>query len=130
METESGEAKNRYLRYLEMVTGSLEDKKRYRRYKARVEELPSDYRTAVKALHRYLQYFGPGSSESHLAMLDDLADLFEQGAANGTSVRGLVGADPIEFAEEFLRNYPEGSWIARERARLTDAIDQAAGGAA
>ncbi|WP_020665035.1 DUF1048 domain-containing protein [Amycolatopsis benzoatilytica] len=129
METEAGEVKNRYLRYLEAITGSLEDKKRYRRYKARIEDLPSDHRTAAKALQRYLQYFGPGTSDNHLTMLDDLADLFEQAVADGTSVRDIVGDDPVEFAEVFLRNYPEGSWIARERARLAEAIDRAAGGA-
>jgi DNA-binding ferritin-like protein (Dps family) len=39
-------------------------------------------------------------------MLEDLADLFEQAAANGIPIRGIVGQDPVEFAEAFLRNYP------------------------
>ncbi|GAA1023461.1 MULTISPECIES: DUF1048 domain-containing protein [Amycolatopsis] len=123
------EGKSRYLHYLEVVTGPLEDKKRYRRYKARVEELPPDYRTAIKALHRYVQHFGPGTAEGHLRMLDDLIDLFEQSVANGTTVRGIVGDEPVEFAEEFLRSYPEESWITRERKKLSESIDRAAGGA-
>ena len=60
-------------------------------------------------------------------MLEDLADLFEQGAANGTPGREIVGEDPVEFAEAFLRDYPEGQWISRERARLASAIERAAG---
>jgi DNA-binding ferritin-like protein (Dps family) len=60
-------------------------------------------------------------------MLQDLVDLFEHGAANRTSIREIVGEDPVEFAEAFLRNYPEGQWISRERERLTSAIDRAAG---
>ncbi len=60
-------------------------------------------------------------------MLEDLADLFEQGAASGTPIREIVGEDPVEFAEAFLRNYPQGQWIVRERDRLTSAIDRAAG---
>ncbi|GAA3089924.1 hypothetical protein GCM10020001_001220 [Nonomuraea salmonea] len=68
-------------------------------------------------------YFGPGTGESLLAMLEDLADLFEQSAASGTSVRETVGDDPVEFAETFLRNYPEGQWLGRERTRLTTSID-------
>ena len=60
-------------------------------------------------------------------MLEDLADLFEQSAASGTPVREVVGEDPVEFAEAFLRNYPEGQWITRERDRLTSAIERAAG---
>ena len=60
-------------------------------------------------------------------MLQDLADLFEQSAANGTPIREIVGEDPVEFAEAFLRNYPKGQWINRERERLTNAIDRVAG---
>ena len=59
----------------------------------------------------------------------DLATLLEQGSADGATVRAIVGEDPVEFAEAFLANYPQGSWISKERARLADriatAIDEA-----
>jgi len=103
------------------------DKRRYREYKARTAQLPASYRTAVDALERYLMWFGPGKAESIQSMLDDLADLFEQSAASDTPVRAVVGEDPVEFAEAFLRNYPEGGWITKERERLIDAINRAAG---
>jgi DNA-binding ferritin-like protein (Dps family) len=45
--------------------------------------------------------------------------------STGTPVRDIVGDDPVEFAEEFLKNYPQGQWIVRERDRLTSAIDRA-----
>lgn len=105
----------------------IDQKRRYRKYKARVERLPASYHTAVDALQRYSYYFGHGTAEGGLSMLEDLADLFEQSAANGTPVREIVGEDPVEFAEAFLRNYPEGQWITRERDRLTSAIERAAG---
>jgi hypothetical protein len=34
----------------------------------------------------------------------------------------------VEFIEAFVRNYPKGRWIIRERERLTNAIDRAAVG--
>ena len=117
----------RRTKLLETVYGPLEHKRRYRRYKARVDRLPAGYRTAVKALQRYSYYFGHETAEGGLSMLEDLADLFEQSAASGTPVREVVGEDPVEFAEAFLRNYPEGQWITRERDRLTSAIERAAG---
>jgi DNA-binding ferritin-like protein (Dps family) len=43
-----------------------------------------------------------------LLMLGDLADLFEQSAADGTPIRAIVGDDPVEFAETFMRNYAGG----------------------
>jgi DNA-binding ferritin-like protein (Dps family) len=108
-----------------MAAGWIKQKKRYRQYKARVERLPASYRTAVDAVQRYSYYFGHGTTEGGLAMFEDLADLFEQGAASGTPVREIVGDDPVEFAEAFIRNYPQGQWIVRERDRLTSAIERA-----
>lgn len=110
-----------------MATGWIEQKRRYRQYKARTKQLPANYHTAIDALERYMQFFGPGKADSLLSMLEDLADLFEQSAANGTPIREVVGEDPVEFAEAFLRNYPEGQWISRERERLTNAIDRVTG---
>ena len=69
---------------------------------------------------------GLGGGASILSMLDDLADLFEQGAADGTPVREIVGEDPVEFVEAFVQNYSEGGYVpTRERKRLTDAITRA-----
>jgi DNA-binding ferritin-like protein (Dps family) len=114
--------------WIEKITGSLEQKKQYRQHKARTERLPANYRTAIDALERYLMYFGSiTKGDVLLSMLDDLADLFEQSAANGTPIREIVGDDPVEFAETFLANYSEGQWINKERERLVSAIDRAAG---
>ncbi len=113
-------------REIDMAKGWTEQKRRYRRYKARTEQLPADYHTAIDALERYMEFFGPRKADSLLSMLEDLADLFEQSAANGTPIRAVVGANPVEFAETFLRNYPEGQWISRERQRLTNAVDRVA----
>jgi DNA-binding ferritin-like protein (Dps family) len=104
------------------------DKRRWRQYKARTRQLPANYRTAIDAVERYLLYVGGrGDGPGWASMLDDLADLFEQGAANGTPVREIVGEDPVEFVMTFVQNYPEGQWITRERERLTSAIERAAG---
>ena len=104
----------------------IEQKREWRRYKERVAALPPSYRTAVAGIERYTNYLGGiDDGDSIVVMCHDLADLFEQAAADGTPVRAVVGEDPVEFAEAFLRNYPSGSWITRERDRLARAIDQA-----
>jgi DNA-binding ferritin-like protein (Dps family) len=101
------------------------EKRQWRQYKGRARQLPPSYRTAVDALERYLNYFGTGGDGT--ALYGDLIDLFEQSAANGTPVREIVGEDPVEFIEAFVRNYPKGQWVIRERDRLINAIDRAAG---
>ena len=71
-------------------------------------------------------YLGPSDDgKSLIAMLTDLAELFEQAVADETPVRDLVGSDPVEFAETFMQNYGGGSWIRKERARLEKTIDHA-----
>lgn len=113
-------------RWIEFVTGSLEDKKRWRAYKARVRQLPTSYRTAVEGVERYLMYTGPDADADQLVqMVDDLADLFERAAADGTPVRTIVGDDPTEFVEAFKSNYGLGSWMSKEQRRLNDAIERA-----
>lgn len=115
-------------KWIETVTGSLEQKRQYREYKARVQELPTQYRTAVEALERYLSYFGAITKGDVLVtMLNDLGELFEQAAADETSVRAIVGADPVEFVETFLANYSEGQWINKERTRLINTINGISG---
>lgn len=112
-------------RWIEKITGSIEQKKRYRQYKVRMQQLPSDYRVAIEALNRYLMYFGAiTNGDTMVSMLEDLADLFEQSAANGTPIRAIVGENPVEFVETFLQNYADGQWIDKERKRLIDAIDR------
>jgi DNA-binding ferritin-like protein (Dps family) len=115
-------------KWIEAVTGTLEEKRQYKQHKARIRRLPENYRTAVDALERYYMYFGGISKGDVLVkMLDDLADLFEQAAVDGTGIRAIVGDDPVEFAETFIANYSEGQWINKERTRLIDAIDRVAG---
>ena len=102
------------------------DKRRWRQYKARVKALPANYRTAVEAIERYLMHFVPADGDSAASMFEDLADLFEQAAADGTPIREIVREDPVEFVEAFVQNYSEGGYVpTRARKQLTDAIKRA-----
>ncbi len=115
--------------WIEQITGSFDDKKRWRQYKARKEQLPTSYRTAIDGIERYFMYAGAiVKGDVFMQMLEDLADLIERAAADGTPVRDIVGNDPVEFADIFIQNYSDGQWINKERKRLIDAIDQAADG--
>ena len=103
------------------------DKRRWREYKARVKQLPPNYRTAVDGIERYLMHFGVLDGDSAASLFEDVADIFERAAADGTPIREIVGDDPVEFVEALIRNYPKGGYVDRERERLTKAIARAAG---
>jgi len=113
-------------KWIEALTGSLEQKKQYKQDKARIDALPDPYGAAAKALHRYLMYSGGiVDGDTLITMFGDLADLWERAAADGTPVRDIVGDDPVEFAESFARAYLGKQWIDKERARLVKAIEDA-----
>ncbi|WP_344619062.1 DUF1048 domain-containing protein [Dactylosporangium salmoneum] len=102
-------------------------KRRWRAYKARVRALPENYRTTVEAIERYLMHFGAMDADSAQSLFEDVADLFERAAADGTPIRDIVGDDPVEFVEALIANYEKGGYVARERNRLSRAIERAAG---
>jgi DNA-binding ferritin-like protein (Dps family) len=114
-------------KWIEYITGSLEQKKQYKQNVARMESLPEPYASAAKAMHRYFLYQGGVTDGDTLTrMLSDLADLWERAAVDGTPVREIVGDDPVDFAETFTLAYGGQRWIDKERARLIKAIDDAA----
>ncbi len=112
-------------KWIEFLTGSLDDKKAYRQHKARIAALPEPYRTAANAFERYLMYNGgitDGDPGVMMTMLNDFADLWERAAADQTPVDAIVGDDPVEFADTFAAAYSGKRWIDKERARLTETI--------
>ncbi|WP_308491950.1 DUF1048 domain-containing protein [Microbacterium terrisoli] len=113
-------------KWIETLTGSLEQKKQYKQITARLKALPEPYGTAAQAVKRYLLYAGGVfDGDIMMQMFSDFADLWEQAAADGTPVRGIVGDDPVEFAEAFAQAYGGKHWIDKERARLNQSIDDA-----
>ena len=115
-------------KWIEALTGSLEQKKQYKQLKARLDALPEPYGTAAKAMHRYFLYYGGLTDGDDLVrMLEDLVELWERAPADGTPVRDIVGSDPVDFAETFAQSYGGTQWIDKERARLTQAIHDAEG---
>jgi DNA-binding ferritin-like protein (Dps family) len=118
-------------KWIEALTGPLEQKKQYKQATARIAGLPEPYRTAARATHRYLLHSaGVTGGDTLVTMFGDLADLWERAAADGTGVRDVVGDDPVEFAETFAQAYVGERWIDKERARLAQAIEDAEQGSA
>ena len=113
-------------KWIEALTGSLEQKKQYRDAKKRIAALPEPYRTVANAQHRYTMYYGGITDGDILVQIFlDLADLWERAALDGTPVGAIVGDDPVEFAENYAAAYGGRQWIDKERTRLIKAFDDA-----
>ena len=104
-------------KWIEILTGSLEQQKQYRQYVSRIDALRSRTGAAAKAVQRYLMYYGGVTDgETVVTMMGDHVELWERAAVDGAPVRGIVGDDPVEFAETFAQAYSGKQWIDRERA--------------
>ncbi|WP_228549243.1 DUF1048 domain-containing protein [Dietzia sp. SYD-A1] len=63
-------------KWIEALTGSLDQKKQYKRHMARVDALPEPYGSAAKALNRYFLYYGGFTDgDTLIAMIGDHADM-------------------------------------------------------
>ena len=113
-------------KWIETLTGPLDQKKQYRQDKARIDALPEPYGSSAKAMHRYLMYSaGVVDGDTLITMLTDLADLWERAAVDGTPIADIVGDDAVEFAETYAQAYGGTRWIDKERSRLIAAVDEA-----
>jgi DNA-binding ferritin-like protein (Dps family) len=87
--------------FLKRVLG---DKKEWKRMEARAEALPSDYRIVYGEIKKYMWRFTAGDGMDIVAILKDLLELFETGAADGKRALEITGEDVAAFCDELLRN--------------------------
>ena len=112
-------------RWIELATGSLEQKKQYRQYKARIEALPEPYGTSRRLCSGTSWTSGASRTARPPSRCSTTSPICASGRGRRHPVRAIVGDDPVEFAETFAQTYTGKQWIDKERARLTKAIDDA-----
>ncbi len=112
-------------KWIEALTGSLEQKKQYKNAQARQEELPAPYAEAAEAVNRYLLHTsGVTDGDVMVQMFVGIVDMFEQASVDGTPVSEILGDDPVAFAEDYVLAYNGRNWVDKERKRLTETIDK------
>lgn len=98
--------------FIELVVGSLDEKRDYRRIMNRVKALPDDYRYAFKNMQRYLYYTDLTDCGT---LFNDLVELLEASAAQGKPVLEVIGSDVAGFCDELLRASTPGASTPREK---------------
>jgi len=93
-----------------------QEKRAYRRYRQRVNALPDDLRQAMVALEKYLWNWAKDGSMADL--LADILDMFEGAAADGLTVKEVVGDDIVAFADDLLSENQEKTWLEGQRQKL------------
>ncbi|MDV7693985.1 DUF1048 domain-containing protein [Pediococcus parvulus] len=96
-----------------------QEKKKYRLYKIRIEALPPEYRHTILALEKYLWNWAKG--DGMFDLLYSILDMFESAAADGIPIEAVIGDDIATFADNLLSEYPEETWMDKQRQKLRDA---------
>lgn len=104
-----------------MIKKMIQEKREYRAYKKRVNNLPEEYRKAMKAIENYMWSYAKGSGM--LELLRNILEMFENSASDGLSVKDVVGDDIAEFADSILAEFPEETWMDKMRKKLRDSIE-------
>jgi DNA-binding ferritin-like protein (Dps family) len=104
-----------------MIKKMIREKREYRAYKQRVENLPEEYKKAMKAIEEYMWNFAKGAGM--LEHLKNILEMFENSASDGLSVRDVIGEDIAEFADSLLAEFPEETWMDKMRKKLRDSIE-------
>jgi DNA-binding ferritin-like protein (Dps family) len=86
-------------KFIELVTGNLDEKRAERRRQKRVNALPKDYQFVYKQLMHYICNFGFFDQ-----LGKELLDFFEESALAGRPVLEVIGSDAAAFCDELMRS--------------------------
>ena len=111
-------------KWIETLTGSLEQKKQYRQHKARIEALPRAVPRCREGIRAVLHVLRGHHRRRHAHHdVRRLRRPVGTGRRRRDPVGDIVGDDPVGFGETFIHSYCGQQWIDKERDRLVQAID-------
>lgn len=102
---------------IDLVIGSLSEKREYKKNEARAKALPKEYSTAYKQIRNYI--FNTSGIET-IEPLKVIVDILEEAAENDRRVLDITGSDVAAFADELVRG--EKSYFDRLRKKLNSKI--------
>ncbi|WP_071130732.1 DUF1048 domain-containing protein [Enterococcus timonensis] len=111
------------MKFTELIFGEnwRQEKKEYKLFKQKVAALPEDYRFVFNEIQKYLWNFSDASGRKTLKVLNDLYEMFAQGAADQQDVIEITGPDVGEFAENIVREIAD-SWMEDRKQKLNKKI--------
>lgn len=102
---------------IEVVTGSIKEKKEWFALEKRSHRLPKEYQVVYEEIKKYLW---KGSGVMSMSPFVTLVDLFEDSAANKLSVLDVIGSDVAAFCDDLIKG--ESSYFDTYRTKLNKDI--------
>jgi len=110
---------------IEIVTGDLSEKRRWRALQKRAKALPADYYTAYTEIQKYVW---TATGIETIRPFESLVELFEEGAAAGRKVLDITGEDVAAFVDDLVHDEP--GYFEKRRISLNQTLAEKLGGRA
>jgi DNA-binding ferritin-like protein (Dps family) len=98
------------------------EKREYKQLQAKVDALPKEYSYTYHKIEHYMWAHSGGDGMDVIAIMTDVYDLFEAGAAQGRGVLDITGEDVADFADELLANAK--TWTTNQHDALNRDIQR------
>lgn len=106
-----------------IMTKLIGDKKDWRRMEARANALPRDYRVVYGEMKSYLWRFTAGAGSDIVALLRDVLEEFETGAAEGKGALEVTGEDVAAYCDARLgESHPYERYLQKWRDSLNQDV--------
>lgn len=105
---------------MNMIQKMIQEKKDYREYKDRVNQLPQDYSKVMKGIEKYMwSYAKDAKMFEHI---QSVLEMFENGASEGLPISNVIGEDVVTFADNILAEIQEDTWMYDMRKKLRNVL--------
>jgi DNA-binding ferritin-like protein (Dps family) len=105
----------------------IREKREWREHVRRLDALPADYRFTVKQIEKFMWTFA--ADAQMVQVLDEILELFEQGAAQGRTVLDVTGDDVAAFCQSVLTEIQAHTWTGKRAQDLNRAVHRRVGAA-
>ena len=109
------------MNFWEKITGS-DMKREFKNFASRVKKLPADYQTAWEEINTHLWQHGDFTGRNLMPILSGVLGLLEETAADGQSIREVLGDDIPGFCSALAGEEGAKSYRDQWREQLNNNI--------
>ncbi len=109
------------MNFWERITGS-DMTKEMKAYEVRIKKLPEDYQEAWASINTYLWPHSDFTGRNLMPILDGVLGLFEETAADGQSVKEVLGDDVKGFCSALVGEEGAKSYRDKWRDQLNNNV--------
>lgn len=109
-------------KFLDTVIGMREEKREYKQFKKKINELPKDYRIVLEQIEKYMWNFA--ADGSMMQVLYEIYNMFEDAIEEGKEVLDVTGEDVVAFTEGVMSALDVKRWDSKIKDKLNNKVSK------